>query len=214
MDKNIFWQVIDQVNKEVSPTDLDGIIRVTTEKLVDYSQRESAVWSKYQQFYCDLADTTGLFAAACCLNHCMSDDSFHDFRMWLISQGREVYMAALRSPDSLAKRDTPINTTRFEPYGYVALDAYDLRDMHGDMYEEKERNPLTAEQKEEIRAEIQYYPRRVTPENAEAHLPNLYAKYLIPGSSILLIDYQPRVAWSPADVREPEMTAPSMGLTQ
>ncbi|EKC76209.1 hypothetical protein LEA_04821 [human gut metagenome] len=31
-----------------------------------------------------------------------SDDGFIDFRAWLIAQGKEVYMNALRDPDTLA----------------------------------------------------------------------------------------------------------------
>ena len=205
MDKNTFWRVIDEVNSKVLATDQDGIIQATKEKLCfEYSQQEIAVWSNYQQYYRDLADTSGLFAASCCLNDCMSDDGFNDFRMWLISQGKEVYLAALKEPDSLAKLDTPKNTTRFEPYGYVAYDAYDAWDMHGDVYEEKDRNPLTEAQKADVRAEIEYYPHQVTMENAESHLPNLRAKYLRPDQSILLVDYQPRFSPPPdAHAREP-----------
>jgi HSP90 family molecular chaperone len=44
----------------------------------------------------------GVFAAACLLNDYMSSDGFNDFRMWLISRGREVYMTALKNTDSLA----------------------------------------------------------------------------------------------------------------
>lgn len=198
MDKNTFWRVIDEVNSKVPATDQDGIIQATTEKLCfEYSQQEIAVWSNYQQYYRDLADTSGLFAASCCLNDCMSDDGFNDFRMWLISQGKEVYLAALKEPDSLARLDIPADTTRFEPYGYVAYDAYDAWDMHGDVYEEKDRNPLTEAQKADVRAEIEYYPHQVTMENAESHLPNLRAKYLRPDQSILLIDYQPRFSPPP-----------------
>jgi hypothetical protein len=142
MGKDRFWQIIDEVNAEVAPTDLEGILRVTKEKLCRHSQREIAVWSNYQRHYCNLADTSGVFAASCCLNSYMSDDGFNDFRMWLISQGKDVYLAALKNPDTLAKLDTPKDTTRFEPYGYIAYDAYDAWDMHGDVYEEKERNPL------------------------------------------------------------------------
>ena len=32
----------------------------------------------------------------------ISEAEFHDFRAWLISQGRDVYMDALRDPDTLA----------------------------------------------------------------------------------------------------------------
>jgi Protein of unknown function (DUF4240) len=41
--------------------------------------------------------------AAVLINVGITDDGFEDFRGWLIGQGREVYEAALRDPDSLAQ---------------------------------------------------------------------------------------------------------------
>lgn len=189
MDKDIFWQIIDSVNSEVSGFDLEGVLRVTQEKLQEYNPREIAVWANFLRHYRELADTSGVFAASCALNEYMTDDGFLDFRAWLISRGKEVYLAALKDPDSLAELEIP-KCTRFELYGYVAYDAY--REIcEDDVYAEMDANPLTKAQKEDIRAEIEYYSHQITMENAESHLPNLYAKYLRPGQSILLVDYQP-----------------------
>lgn len=184
MDKDAFWQVIDAVNGRVAKNDLDGILQATKEELGEFSQTDIAVWVNHQYYYKDLADTSGLFAAACCLNNFMSDDGFTDFRMWLISQGKDVYLAALKNPDSLAALDTPVDTTRFEPYGYVGMDAYDQWDMHGDVYEDRAENPLTRAQKTDIRAEIEYFPHDVAGESAAAHLPDMCAKYLAPGAPL------------------------------
>ncbi|MDD4496516.1 MAG: DUF4240 domain-containing protein, partial [Eubacteriales bacterium] len=73
----------------------------------------------------DMADTGGVFAASCFFNDYMSDDGFNDFRMWLISRGRDTYMAALKNPDTLADLEMPEDIqstmdTRWEGYGYVA----------------------------------------------------------------------------------------------
>jgi len=130
MDKNKFWEIIDAVNNEVSGTDYDGIVRVTQEKLSAYNSVEIARWGAIQREYKDMADTGGIFAAACALNDYMSSDGFNDFRMWLISQGRDVYMAALKNPDSIAALELPEDIqatmdTRFESYGYVANYAYE-----------------------------------------------------------------------------------------
>mgnify|MGYP000941339536 CR=1 FL=1 len=201
MDKNTFWHIIDSVNSEVSGSDLEGVLRVTQEKLQAYSPQEIAVWANFLRQYRDLADTKGVFAASCTLNDYMTDDGFMDFRAWLISRGKEVYLAALKDPDSLAELEIP-KCTRFELYGYVAYDAY--REIcEDDVYAEMDANPLTKAQKEDIRAEIEYYPHQITMENAESHLPNLYAKYLRPGQSILLIDYQPSF---PRLTDEPKIT--------
>lgn len=201
MDKDTFWHIIDSVNSEVSGFDLEGVLRVTQEKLQAYSPQEIAVWANYLRQYRDLADTSGVFAASCALNEYMTDDGFLDFRAWLISRGKEVYLAALKDPDSLAGMEIP-KCTRFELYGYVAYDAY--REIcEDDVYAEMDMNPLTKAQKEDICSEIEYYPHQITMGNAESHLPNLYAKYLTPGQSILLIDYQPHF---PRLADEPKIT--------
>lgn len=201
MDKNTFWHIIDSVNSEVSGSDLEGVLRMTQAKLQDYSPQEIAVWANFLRYYRDLADTSGVFAASCVLNDYMSDDGFMDFRAWLISRGKEVYLAALRDPDSLVGIEIP-KSTRFESYGYVAYDAY-KEICKDDVYAEMDMNPLTKAQKKALRAEIEYYPHQITMGNAESHLPNLYTKYLTPGQSILLIDYQPSF---PHFVDEPKIT--------
>lgn len=185
MDKNMFWRVIGEVNSKVAATDLEAVLEVTKDKLCrEFSQQEIAQWVNYQYYYKDLADTSGVFTAACCLNDYMSDDGFTDFRMWLISQGKEVYLSTLKNPDSLAVLDTPKNTTRFELYGYIGIDAYDAWDMHGDVYEERDENPISKEEKAAMWAEIEYFPHEVTGKNAARHLPRMCARYLKPGTSL------------------------------
>lgn len=176
MDKNTFWQIIDSVNSEVSGSDLEGVLRVTQEKLEDYNPQEIAAWANFLGQYRNFADTSGVFAASCILNDYMSDDGFMDFRAWLISRGKEVYLAALKNPDTLAGIDIP-EDTRFESYGYVAYDAY--REIcEDDVYAEMDANPLTKAQKDDIRAEIEYYPHEVDGAHIRDHLPNLCAKHL------------------------------------
>ena len=179
MDKDTFWQIIDSVNSEVSGADWQEILRATQEKLLDYSPREIAAWANILRYYRDLADTSGIFAASCVLNEYMSDDGFMDFRAWLISSGKEVYMAALKNPDSLAGLEIPENT-RFELYGYVAYDAYKSK-CRDDVYEVMKRNPLTKAQKADIRAEIKYFPHEIDYLHVKYLLPDLYAKHMEPG---------------------------------
>lgn len=178
MDKNTFWHIIDSVNSEVNGFDLEGVLRVTQEKLQKYSPQEIAVWANFLRHYRDIADTSGVFAASCVLNDYMSDDGFLDFRAWLISRGKEVYLAALKDPDSLAGLEIP-KSTRFESYGYVAYDAY--REIcTDDVYAEMDLNPLTKSQKNDVHSEIKYYPHEVDALHVRNHLPNLCAKHLEP----------------------------------
>lgn len=179
MDKDAFWALIDSVNREVDSADQKGILRVTQEKLLALNPEEITMWGNIQYYYKDLADTSGVFAAACCLNDFMSDDGFTDFRMWLISRGKEVYLAALRDPDTLAGLNIS-EDTRFELYGYVSQGAYKKAGFAGDPWGAMARSPLTPEQEEGIRAEIEYFPHHVHDIKIKALLPNLYEKYAAP----------------------------------
>ncbi|MDE7244669.1 MAG: DUF4240 domain-containing protein, partial [Oscillospiraceae bacterium] len=68
--------------------------------------------------YLELADQYGLWSAATILCDGCSDDGFLDFRAWLIAQGKEVYLAALKDPDSLADIE-PYGWCQFEELTYV-----------------------------------------------------------------------------------------------
>lgn len=183
MDKDTFWQIIDKVNRQVASYDYDGILCATQEKLLAYTPEEIADWGIIQRYYRDLADTGGVFAAACFLNEYMSDDGFMDFRMWLISRGKSVYMAAIKDPDTLAdlelREDTcALMESRWEEYGYIANDVYEQTGGAVDFYKLMEQRPLTATQKADIQAEIEYFPHTIC-EGAMAIqlLPKLYEKY-------------------------------------
>jgi len=183
MDKNTFWRLIDEVNSQVAGTDYDGILRATQEKLLTYTPEEIADWGSIQRYYKDMADTGGIFATSCFLNDYMSDDGFNDFRMWLISRGKDTYMTALKNPDSLADLELPediqsMMDTRWEGYGYVANYAYRQTGRTDSVYDVMERRPLTVAQKADIRVEIDYFPHPIQ-NDAEATLllPKLHKKY-------------------------------------
>jgi len=181
MDKNTFWGIIDAVNREVSGTDYEGILRVTQEKLGAYTPEDIARWGAIQREYKDMADTGGIFAAACALTDYMSSDGFNDFRMWLISQGRDVYMAALKNPDTLAALELPEDIqatmdTRFESYGYVANYAYESTGCKVDFYDEMERYPLTAEDKADLKADIEYFPHKVPDEKRWRYIFRIFTR--------------------------------------
>jgi hypothetical protein len=187
MDKNTFWRIIDAVNSQTDGEDYDGILRLTKDRLLNYDPEEIADWFSHQRYYRDLADTGGVFAAACCLNEYMSSDGFNDFRMWLISRGRDVYMAALKNPDTLA--DLPLRenaraelASRWEAYGYAAIDAYREIRPKDDIYDMMTRRPLTEARKADIRAELEYFPHKIPDQDAAKRLlPKLFAKYIKPG---------------------------------
>lgn len=194
MDKNLFWQIIDTVNNQVSADDYEGILRVTQEELCKYSWEDVFRWYDIQGEYVGLACKDSILAAFCILGKYITDSSFLDFRTWLVSRGRDVYMAALNHPDSLADLELPTNNqgmvnVTFEQYGYVAMDAYETAGHTvNDFYAERKKYlRLSSEDEADLLADIEYFPRRIRNHyTARKHLPKLYAKYITSGRKLHL----------------------------
>ncbi len=132
--------------------------------------------------YLQLSDKYGLWSAARLMSECCidTDSSFTDFRGWLIAQGRETYLAALKDPDSLAK---------LEPYGDCVFDS--LYFVGGYVYGVKTgRHPDEVKMPEGLQDELArlsedvvYAPNIDYPlewNELETYLPRLCARYTSP----------------------------------
>ena len=120
-----FWTLLAQAK-----TACDGNQRAAaywlTEHLLSMGPEQALNFHSIMHGYMELADQYGLWNAAILIheNGCYSD-GFEDFRAWLIFQGRETYLAALKDPDSLA--DVPVcaeDGCRFADLPYVGSTAY------------------------------------------------------------------------------------------
>lgn len=120
-----FWTLLDQAKVAC-----DGEQRAAaywlTERLLAMGPEQALNFHSIMHGYMDLADKYGLWNAATLIHEdgCYSD-GFEDFRAWLIFQGRETYLAALKDPDSLA--DVPAcveDDCRFADLPYAGSMAY------------------------------------------------------------------------------------------
>ena len=127
MNKEQFWRIVEDVRSSADPRDQGAILFALQEQLRKLPSAEIMEWQEIFQFYDDAAYRDELWAASGAMGAHCSDDGFMDFRSWLISQGRDVYMAALRDPESLAEVDTEGQSLNFEEYAYVAPKAYAQR---------------------------------------------------------------------------------------
>ena len=109
MSKDAFWALIQEA-KTACGQDLNAMEDYLREQLVSMGPAAAKNFHDILQTYEDLADQYGLWDAVSVIKeYGCSDDGFIDFRAWLIAQGKEVYMNALRDPDTLA--DTVLNRT-------------------------------------------------------------------------------------------------------
>ena len=92
MDANGFWEIMDRVG---SPEELQRELeQLPDSELADFEVEHQRAWVTAYDW--------GLWGAAFVIAGGCSDDSFMDFRSYLLSLGRAVYEAALADPDSLA----------------------------------------------------------------------------------------------------------------
>ena len=174
VNKDTFWTLIDQAKEHPG-----GPSEWLMEQLVSMGPEQAKRFDDFAHAYSSLSDQYGLWTAASVMerNGC-SDDGFIDFRAWLVGQGREVYLSALKNPDSLANAPS-YQDFRFEVLPYMGDHAYEEltgRDTFQD-FDPAEYRMLAAEIKKDIRYGNGIgYP--YTWSEAASYLPKLCAKYL------------------------------------
>lgn len=177
INKDTFWALIQEA-KDACGQDNDAWAKYMIDRLAGLGPEQSLMFLNYMDAYKGLAFRYGLWDAAKIFREdgC-SDDSFSYFRSWLIVQGKDVYMAALADPDSLADVE-PYADCFFETAGYVG--AYAYKRLTGEYaFEHLDYDYLLALENELVK-DIHYkegieYPRdwKALP----AFIPRLCAKY-------------------------------------
>lgn len=177
-----FWTLLAQAK-----TVCDGNQRAAaywlTERLLSMGPEHALNFHSIIHGYMELANKYGLWNAAALIHEddCYSDE-FEDFRAWLIFQGREIYLAALKDPDSLA--DIPNcaeEACRFETLPYVASTVYAQLTGRGtyDDIPPADQQKLEAElQKDIVYGAGIEYPYEWS--EVAAYLPRLTAQLLTP----------------------------------
>ena len=119
MLKSEFWKLIDESRHEALG---DTKLHVATFKsaLDDLEPNELVSFGHWFDDYYASADSWELWDAAYLVGGGCSDDSFADFKGWLISRGEKVFEAALANPESLAKVVSVGEWTRAEGFHFAA----------------------------------------------------------------------------------------------
>jgi hypothetical protein len=130
MEVERFWQMIEAAHR-----DSGGENQKKFDLLVEQLSQESedTIQAFAQTFHrmTKNAERAILWDAAIFINGGCGNDSFDDFKAWLVAQGREVYEKALLNPDSLAdvvREDTRDTLdTQFESFAYASHYAYGIK---------------------------------------------------------------------------------------
>ena len=176
VNKDTFWALIAQAKEHPG-----GPSEWLMERLMDLGPEQAKKFDDIACAYTSLAYQYGLWTAASVMERggC-TDDGFLDFRGWLIAQGREVYMAALADPDSLADA-ADYQDQRFVCLPHMGNRAYEEltgREVYED-FDPAGYNALKAELKKDIvYGQGIEYPYGWW--DVPAYLPRLCAKYITP----------------------------------
>ena len=207
MDPDAFWDLIAGAKRECGQ-DMDASLQWLTERLTALGPQQAQDFHDILHGYKHLAYKYGLWTAATLMcEHGCSDDGFIDFRAWLIAQGKEVYLAALADPDSLADVE-PYGGCQFESFSYVASKVLNTLTGRGAYVALADFDALVLE----LAKGIQYgegigYPYEW--DELEQHFPRLCEKYLKPGTVEFMLDHGETI-WFPdnKDIKEARAAGP------
>ncbi|HYE01649.1 MAG TPA: DUF4240 domain-containing protein [Phycisphaerales bacterium] len=102
MTRDQFWSVIEAARR-ASGDDKPALLDALRDLLARRTPAEVRDFKRHLRDLLDEAYTWDLWGAAFLMNGGCSDDAFEYWRAWLIAQGCEVYQAALRDPETLAR---------------------------------------------------------------------------------------------------------------
>jgi hypothetical protein len=126
MDLSSFWRVIALAHAEAEG-DSDRTAGIVTEILVEQSIETIVAFDRALYEIIARAYTPELWAAAYIVNYGATDERFEYFVGWLITQGQDVYEAALHEADSLADIVDTEGAYECESMLYVAQYAFERR---------------------------------------------------------------------------------------
>ena len=103
IDCSEFWKIIDEArHRAAKVTDIPDCL---TDILKEKSVADLLEFEKQSiELFANAYDARLWAAASLTMDFC-SDDTFMDFRRWLIAQGKSAYEQALENPDTLADLD-------------------------------------------------------------------------------------------------------------
>ena len=125
MTRDEFWEIIDSVHDD-SEGNMERKCRLFRERLRSLTAEDLTEFIGHFYRVDDAAYTWELWGAAFVIHGGCGDDSFGDFRATVISHGRGVYEAALRTPESLADLEvTDAEDLFYEGFQHVIHEVAD-----------------------------------------------------------------------------------------
>ncbi|KAF2331905.1 DUF4240 domain-containing protein [Flavobacterium daemonense] len=119
MEEDLFWKII-QKTKNSSGGNFEEQQEELANELRKLTANELILFGNSFRNFRGQANTWELWGAIYIIHGGCSDDSFNDFREWVIAQGKDFYYTTLHNPESLAEIETHlIEEFDWEGFGYL-----------------------------------------------------------------------------------------------
>lgn len=139
LDEEKFWNII-QLTKDRSGNDYEQQQKELANELRKLIPDEIILFDNRFSFFRGRANTWQLWGAIYIIQGGCGDDSFNDFREWVIAQGKIFYYKITDDPESLIDYDTDkMCEIEWEGLGYVASAIFEEKtgSEMPDSYEEQ-----------------------------------------------------------------------------
>jgi hypothetical protein len=124
MDEDRFWRIIHTV-KLKSHGDYALFQEDLADELGRLAPQDIILFANRFRYFRGIANTWELWGAIYIIHGGCGDDSFNDFREWVIGQGKDFYYKTIKDPDSLVEVATEeIEDVEWEGLGYVPDAVY------------------------------------------------------------------------------------------
>lgn len=125
MDEDVFWKII-KTSKDKSKGDYEQQQEELGNELRQLTADDIILFGNRFRFFRGQANTWELWGAIYIIHGGCGDDSFNDFREWVIGQGKDFYYMTIQNPESLIEVPTDkIEEVEWEGLGYVPSTVFE-----------------------------------------------------------------------------------------
>lgn len=165
MDEEMFWKII-KTTKDNSNGDYEQQQEELANELRKLTPDDIILFGNRFRFFRGQANTWELWGAIYIIHGGCGDDSFNDFREWVIGQGKDFYYKTIQNPESLVEVETEkIEDVEWEGLGYVPSTVFEELTGQEMPYPFQENHDTTGNEWEEESDDLKNM------------FPKLYAKY-------------------------------------
>ncbi len=119
MNEDLFWKII-QTTKDKSNGDFEKQQEELADELRKLTPNDIILFANRFRYFRGQANTWELWGAIYIIHGGCGDDSFNDFREWVIAQGKDFYYNTIKDPESLVDFDTDtMDEIEWEGLGYI-----------------------------------------------------------------------------------------------